>query len=101
MADKTEPGAWNFFLYKIFADPFNTAGLVIDPSMHSGFIFEVHDLFKKRRIMFRCPEEIYNLLAYIGAPSRYVIKHVFKKDGTIGASTSTQRLCPAGRKVCG
>ncbi len=49
--------------------------------MHKGFVFEVHDLIKKRRIMFKCPEEIYSLLAYIGAPSRYVIKHVFKKDG--------------------
>jgi len=67
MADKTEPGAWNFFLYKIFADPFNTAGLVIDPSMHNGFVFEVHDLFKKRKIRFTCPEESYSLLAYIGA----------------------------------
>ena len=34
MADKTEPGAWNYPLYKIFADPFNTIGLVIDPKMH-------------------------------------------------------------------
>ena len=100
MADKTEPGAWNFFLYKIFADPFNTSGLVIDPSMHKGFVFEVHDLVEKRRIMFKCPEEIYNLLAYIGAPSRYVIKHVFKREGDIAASTSTQRLSLiAGRYV--
>ncbi len=100
MADKTEPGAWNFYLYKIFADPFNTAGLVIDPSLHEGFVFEVHDLIKKRRIKFTCPEESYSLLAYIGAPSRYVIKHVFKKDGTIAASTSTQRLnMLAGRYV--
>ena len=30
MADKTEPGAWNLPLYKMFADPFNTIGLVID-----------------------------------------------------------------------
>ncbi len=101
MADKTEPGAWNFYLYKIFADPFNTAGLVIDPSMHAGFTFEVHDLVKKRRILFQCPEEIYNMLAYIGAPSRYVIKHVFKKDGTIAASTSTQRLCLIAGKYVG
>jgi fructose 1,6-bisphosphate aldolase/phosphatase len=92
MADKTEPGAWNFFLYKIFADPFNTAGLVIDPGMHDGFIFEVHDLFEKRKIKFRTPEESYSMLAYIGAPSRYVIKYIWKKDGTIAASTSTQRL---------
>jgi len=92
MADKTGPGAWNFFLYKIFADPFNTPGLIIDPSMHKGFSFEVHDLKKKRRILFRCPEETYSLLAYIGAPSRYVIRHVFRHDGEIAAATSTQRL---------
>lgn len=101
MADKTEPGAWNFFLYKIFADPFNTPGLVIDPSMHKGFVFEVHDLVKKRRIMFSMPEELYSMLVYIGAPSRYVIKHVFKKDGTIAASTSTQRLSLLAGKYVG
>ncbi|MFA7304935.1 MAG: fructose 1,6-bisphosphatase, partial [Methanoregula sp.] len=100
MADKTGPGAWNFYLYKIFADPFNTPGLVIDPSMHEGFIFEVHDLIDKRKIQFRCPEECYSLLAYIGTPSRYVIKHVWKRDGTIAASTNTQRInLMAGRYV--
>ena len=101
MADKTEPGAWNFFLYKIFADPFNTSGLVIDPSMHKGFIFEVHDLVEKRKILFNCPEEIYSLLVYIGAPSRYVIKHVFRRDGEIAASTSTQRLSILAGKYVG
>jgi fructose 1,6-bisphosphate aldolase/phosphatase len=100
MADKTEPGAWNFFLYKIFADPFNTPGLVIDPSMHNGFLFEVHDVIEKRRIFFKTPEESYNLLTYIGAPSRYVIKGVARKDGVPAASTSTQRLnLMAGRYV--
>jgi fructose 1,6-bisphosphate aldolase/phosphatase len=100
MADKTEPGAWNFFLYKIFADPFNNSGLVIDPTMHAGFIFEVHDVIEKRRIKFKAPEEIYTMLSYIGACSRYVIKYVWRKDGTIAASTSTQRLSLiAGRYI--
>ncbi|HZD43374.1 MAG TPA: fructose-1,6-bisphosphate aldolase/phosphatase [Methanomicrobiales archaeon] len=99
-ADKTEPGAWNYYLYKMFADPFNTAGLVIDPGLHGGFIFEVHDVMEKRKVLFRTPEETYDMLAYIGAPSRYVIKYVHRKDGLIGASTSTQRLCLiAGRYV--
>jgi fructose 1,6-bisphosphate aldolase/phosphatase len=40
MADKTSAGAWNLPLFKIFADPFNTAGLVIAPSLHAGFHFE-------------------------------------------------------------
>jgi fructose 1,6-bisphosphate aldolase/phosphatase len=100
MADKTEPGAWNFFLYKIFADPFTTPGLVIDPGMHDGFIFEVHDVISKRSVRFRTPEESYDLLAYIGAPSRYVVKGVWRKDGLVAASTSTQRLnLLAGRNV--
>jgi len=101
MADKTEPGAWNFFLYKIFADPFNTPGLVIDPSMHKGFTFEVHDLKNMRRILFRCPEETYSLLAYIGAPSRYVIRHVYRNDGEIAAATSTRRLGPVSGSYAG
>jgi fructose 1,6-bisphosphate aldolase/phosphatase len=35
-ADKTEPGAFNFPMFKIFGDPSNSAGLVIDPSMIGG-----------------------------------------------------------------
>lgn len=40
-ADKTQPGAWNLPLYKIFCDPFTTAGLVIEAKMHEGFALEV------------------------------------------------------------
>ncbi len=101
LADKTEPGSWNYPLYKMFADPFNTIGLVIDPSMHDGFRFEVHDLVEEKKIIFSCPEEMYDLLVFIGAPSRFVIKHVFKKDSDEPvAVTSTQRLfLMAGRYV--
>ncbi len=101
-ADKTEPGAWNLPVYKIFADPFNTAGLVIDPKMHAGFVFEVHDLIENKRVVFNCPEDLYDLLVYIGAPARYVIKHVFRKDNLDEpvAVTSTSRLSLiAGRYV--
>jgi len=41
MADKTSSGAWNLPLYKMFADPFNTIGLVIASNMHGGFTFDV------------------------------------------------------------
>jgi fructose 1,6-bisphosphate aldolase/phosphatase len=101
-ADKTEPGAWNLPVYKIFADPFNTAGLVIDPKMHAGFAFEVHDLIENKGVFFECPEDLYDLLVYIGTPSRYVIKHVFRKDNREEpvAVTSTSRLSLiAGRYV--
>lgn len=101
LADKTEPGAWNMPLYKMFADPFNTAGLVIDPSMHDGFLFEVHDLFEHKKILFDLPSELYDMLVFIGAPARYAIKYVYKKDTREPvAVTSTQRLAlMAGRYV--
>ena len=101
LADKTEPGAWNLPLYRMFADPFNTAGLVIDPKMHDGFLFEVLDLAEGRSILLDCPAEIYDLLLFIGSPGRFVIKRVVSKAlGEVAAVTSTQRLSLiAGRYV--
>lgn len=101
MADKTEPGAWNYPLYKMFADPFNTIGLVIDPKMHDGFRFEVHDLIQHKKVTFSAPEELYDLLVFIGAPGRYCIKAVYARTtGEIAAVSSTQRLnLMAGRYV--
>ncbi|MDR3292150.1 MAG: fructose-1,6-bisphosphatase [Methanobrevibacter sp.] len=90
--DKTEPGAFNFPVYRIFADPFNTAGLVIDPSLHDGFKFEIFDVMEHRKVILECPEESYDLLALLGSTGRYVIKRVFKKNGEIAASISTERL---------
>jgi len=67
-ADKTSPSAWNLPLYEMFADPMNTAGLVIDA-------------------------ETYDLLALIGSVGKYVVKNVYRNyDGEIAATASTQRL---------
>jgi fructose 1,6-bisphosphate aldolase/phosphatase len=100
MADKTSPGAWNLPLYKMFADPFNTAGLIIDTKMHEGFRFEVVDVLENKSIEFSCPEEIYDLLMFIGAKGRFLIRKVHRKDGEVCASASTQKLSLiAGRYV--
>lgn len=101
MADKTSAGAWNLPLYKMFADPFNTAGLIISPGMHDGFRFEVHDVKGHKRIFFDCPEESYDLLVFIGASGRYVIKAVYSKDGEIAAVSSTERLALIAGKYVG
>ena len=99
-ADKTSPGAWNMPLYKMFADPFNTIGLVIDPTMHDGFIFEVLDIFENKTCKMNTPEEIYDLLCLIGASEHYIMKNIYKRNGEIAATTSTQRLnLMAGRYV--
>lgn len=102
MADKTSPGAWNLPLYKIFADPFNTAGIIIDPSMHEGFKFKVLDVKAGKSITLSCPEEMYDLLMLIGSIGRYLIKDVYrKKDGEIAASASTQKLSLIAGKYVG
>jgi len=101
MADKTSAGAWNMPLYKMFADPFNTIGLVIAPNMHSGFSFEVQDVKEHKKITFNAPEEIYSMLVFIGAPARYMVRSVSSREsGNIAAVSSTQRLALiAGRYV--
>jgi fructose 1,6-bisphosphate aldolase/phosphatase len=101
MADKTSSGAWNMPLYKMFADPFNTPGLVIASNMHSGFLFEVHDVKEHKKITFNTPEEIYDMLVFIGAPGRYAVKNIYHKDTKeIAAASSTQKLSlTAGRYV--
>jgi fructose 1,6-bisphosphate aldolase/phosphatase len=77
----------------MFADPFNTAGLVISPSMHKGFRFEVLDVKGHKRIMLDAPEELYDLLVFIGAPGHYAVKSVYSRaTGEIAAVSSTQRL---------
>ncbi len=92
-ADKTSPSAWNLPLYEMFADPMNTAGLVIDPKMHDGFTFEVLDVYTGKAVKLSTPSELYDLLALIGSVSKYVVKNVYRNfDGEIGATASTQRL---------
>ncbi len=101
MADKTEPGAFNLPIFRIFADPFNTAGLVIDPKFHDGFKFEIFDVFESKSVIMNAPEEMYDILALIGTPGRYIIRRVYrKKDNEIAAVVSVERLSLiAGRYV--
>lgn len=102
MADKCSPGAWSLPLFNMFANPFSTAGLVIDPAMHQGFCFEVLDVYKHRTISFNCPEEMYDLLMFIGAPRSYMIKRVVRRsDGEIAAVASTEKLSLIAGKYVG
>ncbi len=98
LMDKTEPGAFNLPIFRMFGDPFNTAGLIIDPNMHKGFRFEVYDIKNHKKVMLKSPEELYDLLALIGAKSRYVIKRVYPgpenkvPENEVAAVISTDKL---------
>ena len=103
--DKTDPAAFNLPLFRAFADPFNTAGLVIDPKMINGFSFEVLDVYKHTMVRMDCPEEMYELLALLGSTSTYAIKRMYKKgdepaEERIAAEVCTEKLnVQAGRYV--
>ncbi len=100
MADKTSAGAFNIPFYKMFADPFNTIGLVIAEPMHDGFSFEVHDVKNSKKIVFNTPQEMYDLLVFIGSPARYAIKRVITRNGEVAGVSSTDKLSLiAGRYV--
>ncbi|MCD6223465.1 MAG: fructose 1,6-bisphosphatase [Deltaproteobacteria bacterium] len=94
MADKTAPSAYSVPLLNIFANPFKTTGLVIDPRMHDGFKFQIFDLIDHKEIMLSAPEELNDILAILGDTTRFAIKRVFSKNEELGiaASISTERL---------
>ena len=101
MGDKTSAGAFNLPLYKMFADAFNTPGLVIAEPLHGGFAFEIQDVKEHTQITLNAPEELYDMLVFMGAPNRYAVKRVFNRlNGEIAAVSSTDKLSLiAGRYV--
>ncbi len=101
-ADKTSAGSFNYPLFRIFADPMNTAGLVIDPNMLCGFKFEVIDTKKNRAIVLKCPEEMYEMIALIGTVGRYTISRVWRaSDDLICAASSVSKLSLIAGKYVG
>ena len=92
LADKCDLGAWNLPLYKMFADPFNTAGLVIDPSMHEGFGYELLDVVENKTITLQCPGDIYDLIMFLGSRGRFVVNKVIRRvDGLVCATATAPR----------
>ncbi len=101
-ADKASSSAFNYPLYRIFADPSNTAGLVIDPQMAGGFKFEVLDVKKNMKVVIKAPEELNELVALIGSTQRYTVSRVWRaRDDLVAAATSTTKLSLIAGKYVG
>jgi fructose 1,6-bisphosphate aldolase/phosphatase len=105
MADKTEPGAYNLPLYLAFADPMNTAGLLLSPEITKGFRFRVMDVsYTKgdRVIELSTPEDIYNLAALLRDNDRFVVESIWSRhDHEQAVVVSTQRLHNIAGKYTG
>jgi fructose 1,6-bisphosphate aldolase/phosphatase len=93
--DKTSPYAFNFPVYKIFADPSNTPGLVLSEMRFSIELMEAKT-GKTRR--FKLPEEFYHLTALITSPSYYV-NAVYQGNEKVAVFSTTQLSKIAGRYV--
>lgn len=105
LADKTEPGAYNLPLYLAFADPMNTAGLLLSPEITKGFSFRVMDVGYTegdRLIDLMTPDDLYDLAALLRDNDRYVVESVCSRhDGDLAAVVSTQRLHNIAGKYTG
>jgi fructose 1,6-bisphosphate aldolase/phosphatase len=104
-ADKTDPGAYNLPLYLAFADPMNTPGLILAPSMAKGFRFVIMDVgytAGDRVIELNAPEELYDIAALIRDPERFVIESIWSRQtGDQAVSVSTTRLHNIAGKYTG
>jgi fructose 1,6-bisphosphate aldolase/phosphatase len=104
-ADKTDPGAYNLPLYLAFADPMNTPGLLLAPSMKQGFTFTIMDVNETeadRIIELRAPERLYDIAVLLRDPERYVVESVrARASGHIAAAVSTSRLHNIAGKYTG
>jgi fructose 1,6-bisphosphate aldolase/phosphatase len=105
LADKTEPGAYNLPLYLAFADPMNTAGLLLSPEITKGFRFSIMDVSYTegdRVIELNAPEQLYDIAALLRDNDRFVVEAVFSRhDGDQAATVSTQRLHNIAGKYTG
>lgn len=104
-ADKTEPGAYNLPLYAAFADPMNTAGLLLGPELTKGFRFRVMDVGYTqgdRVIEVDAPEGLYDLAALLRDNDRYVVEAIHSRhSGEQAAAVSTTRLHNIAGKYTG
>lgn len=105
MADKTEPGAYNLPLYLAFADPMNTAGLLLSPEITKGFRFRIQDvnyIEGDRLIDLHAPEDLYDLAALLRDNDRFVVESICgRHDGEQAVAVSTTRLHNIAGKYTG
>lgn len=105
MADKTDPGVFNLPLYLGFADPMNTPGLFLSPSMFNGFRFKIMDVSYTKAdkvIALNTPEELYDIAVLLRDLETYVIESIYSRSSKeICAAVSTTRLHNIAGKYVG
>ncbi|HEX2013723.1 MAG TPA: fructose-1,6-bisphosphatase, partial [Nitrososphaera sp.] len=92
-ADKTEPGAFNLPLWRMFVDARSNTGLLINESLAEGVIFRIMDVMSGKVAELKMWQDKAELEAALMYPGRYVVHSVMSADGVEQiVSASTDRL---------
>lgn len=102
-ADKCGPGAYNMPLYLTFCDPMHDGGLLLNPKMRKGFMFEIIDMDNKegdRIIKLDIPERVWDAAALLRDVDRFAIESIYSRydsDEQIAAVSATRLHNIAGK----
>ena len=91
-ADKTEPGAFNYPIYRMFVDSLSNTGLIVNQSLASGVIINVMDVEQGKIAKLSLWEDKPTIEAALMYPGRYVVATVTTKQGEPILAASTDRL---------
>lgn len=91
-ADKTEPGAFNYPIYRMFVDALSNTGLIVNKSLAKGVKFNIMDVEKAQIAELELWEDKPTLEAALMYPGRYVVDSVYTKDDEPILDASTDRL---------
>jgi fructose 1,6-bisphosphate aldolase/phosphatase len=94
-ADKTEPGAFNFPLWRAFVDAGSNTGLLINEKLAGGVTFRVMDVMSGKLASLKMWEDKAELEAALMYPGRFVVHSVVSSEtegGEMIVSASTDRL---------
>ena len=91
-ADKTEPGAFNYPLYRLFVDALSNTGLIVNKSLANGVIINIMDVEEGKLAKLSLWEDKPTIEAALMYPGRYVIDSVYTKDGEPILDATTDRL---------
>jgi len=91
-ADKTEPGAFNYPIYRMFVDSLSNTGLIVNQNLAGGVIMNIMDVEEAKVAKLELWQDKPTIEAALMYPSRYVVDTVTTKDGEPILAASTDRL---------
>ena len=91
-ADKTEPGAFNYPIYRMFVDALSNTGLIVNQSLAEGVVMNIMDVEKGKVAKLELWQDKPTIEAALMYPGRYVVDTVTTKDGEPILAASTDRL---------